>query len=64
MKTARIGLIGYKFMGKAHSHAYKDVEMFFNPTISPVMKCICGRHRHHRYFFPGGCSRGTGDCRR
>ena len=43
MKTARIGLIGYKFMGKAHSHAYKDVRMFFNPSITPVMECICGR---------------------
>lgn len=38
-----VGLIGYKFMGKAHSHAYKDVSMFFKPKAAPVMKTICGR---------------------
>jgi len=39
-----VGLIGYSFMGKAHSHAYKDVPFFF-PKIStiPNKKVICGR---------------------
>ncbi len=43
-KEIGVGLIGYKFMGKAHSHAYKDVSFFF-PDIKakPVMKVICGR---------------------
>lgn len=36
-------MIGYKFMGKAHSHAYKDLPMFFPNTLRPVMKAICGR---------------------
>ncbi|HOK79271.1 MAG TPA: Gfo/Idh/MocA family oxidoreductase [bacterium] len=43
-KQINIGLIGYKFMGKAHSHAYKDVSLFFDIPIVPVMKVICGRH--------------------
>ena len=43
MKEMRIGLIGYKFMGKAHSHAYKDVGLFFDLPVVPVMKVICGR---------------------
>ncbi len=43
MRNINIGLVGYKFMGKAHSHAYKDVGMFFNLPVNPVMKAICGR---------------------
>jgi len=44
-KRVNIGMIGYKFMGKAHSHAYKDVQMFFQPPLQPVMRAICGRTR-------------------
>jgi predicted dehydrogenase len=44
-KQVNIGMIGYKFMGKAHSNAYKDVQMFFQPALQPVMKAICGRTR-------------------
>ncbi|NLV91463.1 MAG: Gfo/Idh/MocA family oxidoreductase [Firmicutes bacterium] len=43
MQQLRIGLVGYKFMGKAHSHAYKDVGMFFDLPVEPVMQAICGR---------------------
>ncbi len=39
----RVGLVGYKFMGKAHSHAYRDVSMFFKMKGVPVMRAICGR---------------------
>ncbi len=38
----RVALIGYKFMGKAHSHAYRDVGMFFD-VPNPTMQVICGR---------------------
>jgi len=44
MKTLKIGMIGYKFMGKAHSHAYRDIPLFFPKTIHPEMKVICGRN--------------------
>ncbi len=43
MKEIGIGLIGYKFMGRAHSHAYRDVEIFFDLPVVPAMKVICGR---------------------
>ena len=38
-----VALIGYRFMGKAHSHAYKDADFFFPCAAKPVMKVICGR---------------------
>jgi len=43
-KTLNVGLIGYKFMGKAHSNAYRQVARFF-PELDtvPVLKAICGR---------------------
>ncbi|MBM3211876.1 Gfo/Idh/MocA family oxidoreductase [Candidatus Poribacteria bacterium] len=42
-KKVNVGLVGYKFMGKAHSNAYSDVSMFFDVDAVPVMKVICGR---------------------
>ena len=43
-KTVNVGLVGYQFMGKAHSVGYRDVEFAF-PDVKavPVMKEICGR---------------------
>ena len=43
-KTINVGLIGTKFMGKAHSNAYLKVAKFFDVEPQPVMKAICGRH--------------------
>ena len=40
---ANVALIGYAFMGKAHSNAYRQVNPFFAPTLRPRMKVICGR---------------------
>ena len=42
-RTIRVGMVGYKFMGKAHSHAYRDVGMFFDMDAGYEMKAICGR---------------------
>ena len=41
MKKLNIGLIGHKFMGKAHTHAYTDVSIFFKPEIDVVKHTIC-----------------------
>ena len=41
--TLNIGLVGYKFMGKAHSNAFRKVGMFFEPSLKVNMKAICGR---------------------
>ena len=38
----RIGIIGTKFMGKAHSHAYIDAPLFFDLPVKPVLQCACG----------------------
>ena len=43
MKDLRIGLIGYGFMGRAHSNAYRRVNNFFNLQYRPVLKAVCGR---------------------
>ena len=38
-----VALIGYAFMGRAHSNAYRQVGPFFEPRRPPRMKVICGR---------------------
>src|ERR687896_956060 len=38
-----VGLIGYKFMGRAHSNAYRQVASFFEVDPAPRMAAICGR---------------------
>ncbi len=43
-KEIRIGMIGYQFMGKAHSHAYRDLPFFFDPKIKPILKVVSGRN--------------------
>ncbi|MCS7224160.1 MAG: Gfo/Idh/MocA family oxidoreductase, partial [Armatimonadetes bacterium] len=38
-----IGLVGYAFMGKAHSNAWRQVRYFFDPPLIPRLSAICGR---------------------
>ncbi len=45
MKDINVALIGYKFMGKAHSYAYSTVGKIFSDCPTPRMKVICGRDR-------------------
>jgi predicted dehydrogenase len=40
-KAINVALVGHRFMGKAHSHAYRDVAMFF-PEVAPRMRVLCG----------------------
>lgn len=42
-KTLNVALIGYKFMGRAHSQAWAKVGKFFDLDAQPVMKVVCGR---------------------
>ncbi len=37
-KPLNIGLIGYGFMGRAHSNAYRQVSQFFDLEYQPVLK--------------------------
>jgi predicted dehydrogenase len=42
-KQLRVAIIGYKFMGKAHSNAWLQAGRFFNIESQPVLKVACGR---------------------
>jgi predicted dehydrogenase len=44
MKELRIGMIGYGFMGKAHSNAYAQSPHFFPCEYKPVLKALCARN--------------------
>ena len=43
--TCNVALIGYAFMGRAHSNAYRQVGPFFSPRLMPRLKVLCGRDR-------------------
>jgi len=38
-----VAMIGYKFMGKAHSNGYRQVARVMDPPAEPVMKLLVGR---------------------
>lgn len=42
-KTLRVGMIGYRFMGKAHSNAWRQAPRFFPLKAHVEMHTICGR---------------------
>jgi len=60
MKQLRIGMIGYKFMGKAHSNAYRSLPMFFPKALKPEMSVICGRNAEA--LAEAGTQLGWSDC--
>src|SRR4030042_2414406 len=41
-KPLNVGIIGYGFMGRTHSNAYRKVRNFFDVSYEPVLKTICG----------------------
>lgn len=43
MAEIGVGLVGYKFMGRAHSNAYRQLPRFFDVDPTPRMAAICGR---------------------
>ena len=44
-KQLNIGIIGYKFMGRAHSNAWLKAPLFFDIPATPVLKAACGRQQ-------------------
>ncbi|HET7715300.1 MAG TPA: Gfo/Idh/MocA family oxidoreductase [Bauldia sp.] len=44
-KPLNIGMIGYGFMGRAHSNAWRKVGNFFDLEYQPVLTAVCGRNR-------------------
>lgn len=41
-KQLNVGIIGYGFMGRTHSNAYRRLTNFFDVPYKPVLKTICG----------------------
>src|SRR5690348_4940247 len=50
-KPLKVGLIGYGFMGRAHSNAYRKVGHFFDLEYQPVLKAVCGRSAESAKIF-------------
>jgi predicted dehydrogenase len=44
-RTLGVGMVGYAFMGRAHSQAWRTVGHFFDLPFTPRMAAICGRDR-------------------
>jgi predicted dehydrogenase len=42
-KPLRIGMVGYGFMGRAHSNAYNRVNNFFDLEYKPVLQAVAAR---------------------
>lgn len=51
MKELRIGMIGYGFMGKAHTNAYLQAPRFFKSDYTPVLKALCARNAEKAQSF-------------
>jgi predicted dehydrogenase len=50
-KPLNIGMIGYGFMGRAHSNAYRKVNNFFDLEYHPVLKAVCARDKDKAQAF-------------
>ncbi|MEU8280388.1 Gfo/Idh/MocA family oxidoreductase, partial [Microbispora bryophytorum] len=38
-----IGMVGYAFMGRTHSQAWRSVDAFFDLPVKPAMVAVAGR---------------------
>lgn len=43
-QKVNVGLVGYKFMGKAHTNGYRQAPIFFDLDSEPALKALCGRN--------------------
>ena len=50
-KPLNVAVVGYGFMGRTHSNAFKQVSQFFNLEHTPVMKAVCGRNETNAKAF-------------
>ena len=44
-RTLGVGMVGYAFMGRAHSHAWRNVSAFFDLPVRPRLAAIAGRSK-------------------
>ena len=50
-KPLRIGMIGYGFMGRAHSNGYTRVKNFFDLEYVPVLQAVAARNAEKAQAF-------------
>ena len=50
-KKLNVGMVGYGFMGRTHSNAFRKVGNFFDNEHQPVLKAICGRNEANTRAF-------------
>ena len=50
-KDLNIGMVGYGFMGRCHSNAFRTAPNFFDLPRRPVLKAACGRDRERTQAF-------------
>ena len=50
-KPLRIGMIGYGFMGRAHSNGYNRVKNFFDLEYVPVLQAVAARNAEKAQAF-------------
>ncbi|MHA7288801.1 Gfo/Idh/MocA family protein [Arthrobacter sp. MDT3-24] len=43
-KPLRVGMVGYAFMGAAHSHAWRTAPRFFDLPLEPQLTAVAGRN--------------------
>ena len=43
-KQLNIGLVGYGFMGRTHSNAYRQAPVFFDVPYTLGLKAVCARN--------------------
>ena len=51
MKTLNVGMVGYGFMGRTHSNAFRQVNQFFDVPYRPVLKAVCARNAERAQSF-------------
>lgn len=50
-KSLNVAVVGYGFMGRTHSNAFRQVNQFFDVEYRPVLKAICARNREKAEAF-------------
>ena len=50
-KRLNIGMIGYGFMGRTHSNAFRSAPNFFDLPYEPVLKTVCARNAERAEAF-------------
>lgn len=50
-KLLNVGLVGYGFMGRAHSNAFRQASRFFDLPYQPVLKAVTARNQERLKTF-------------